>query len=174
MLYHTWGAPACSAGLIHDNPARVAESLQLFAMVDVAMRRASEVATPTLLEIVGGLGFASPLMRWLLKALRTTNFESVPPVALEVLHEFWESPLNEKLIEDMLRFLREKEIRNSLHKKVGILECWGAASEHHLFDMYKRSEVAVGEHASVPVPTEFDVDQLCTRKTLHSESSDEE
>ena len=174
MLWHVWGAPASSAGLIHEKPEKVTKSLAFFKKLALVMKRAGEIRTPVLVEILFDLGFQTPFMQWLQKALNTTEWTTVPDIVKVVLKEFWESPLNEKMIEDWNRFMREREQRNSLHKKVAIMECWRTGDDYDIMGQYKRKWRELMDHNSVSVPPKFDFEQLFRHHQVAEDATEED
>lgn len=158
MMWHVVGAPGCTAGLLHDDPSLVRKSLDFLSKVEDCLSEAEAIGTTLMKEMTFGQGFRSPLMKWVAKALRTTNYESVCDELKEVLEGMWSGLLNSKLIEDLNKQQREREQRGNLNKTVSRAEAWSLPTQHKLLHSYGRTEVKHG--AALAVPRSFDLGSM--------------
>lgn len=114
---YVWGAPCCTAGLLHKDPKFAEKSLLMLQAADKAMLEADAIGTPLTIELLRGQGLTTPLMRWLRQALRETSFTEVPALVKQVLDEMWGGLLNSKLVEDWNKDSATKHSRHPNRKR---------------------------------------------------------
>ena len=105
-----------------------------------------------------GQGCESHLMKYFGKTLKATAFLHLGPHAEKFVTELFSGPLNEKIVEDMMKIFRELETRGNNHKQVPHLTAWHAANHGKLLGAYNRAEVVSTSTASPPAS--FNTDNL--------------
>lgn len=89
MMWHVYGAPGTTAGLLSEDQLKVTERLRFLKDCKASFDYCDSHKTALLQEMVKGQGLTSPLMSWLMTVLGRVQFKHVPPVLAGFLREFW-------------------------------------------------------------------------------------
>ena len=150
QLFYTNGFGA-TAGLVHPDPAYVANSLRFFQDCSETMDAVHANGSLRAKQMMSDHPFCSPLSQHVLAELRSTSFRSLTPRLHTLLTDVWSGLLNTKIIEDCNKVQREAEQRNSNAKDLGRLAGWRAVTANKLVEAYRRTEIRSDVLYHVPV-----------------------
>ena len=173
MLWHTWGLPGVTAGLLDVDEGKQMRILDFLKEVDASTTAAYEFGTLACQRLLFGLGSSSPAMKWLLQRLRRDEFRRCDGPARELVRAMWSSLLNSKLVEDLNKLQREHETRTASAKHVSRMEAWRCGSQHKLLQSYERNEISVTTLHLEPPNFQQDELFLAPKRPGRSESEEE-
>ena len=154
MLWHTHGAPGCTAGCVHSDPEKQAVSIGLLREFDHAIDVGQGAGCPVLQRMAQQQGLNSPLMKWVRKGLKSIPV-GLPSVVVEILTKFWSSILNDKFIEDVNREIRGGETMDDTQVALPRVRAWQAGTQSGVLRRYGRAEVEVTTQAAAPTHVDW-------------------
>ena len=160
LIRHGDGLPASLAGMLHDNEELVMEKVREFRS---AVEAFEEAATKVhISSSVKSMVHESPLnitgMQWCIRFCRAGQWGPPTPQLRRLLHVYFRSFGQTKIVEDALGSLRDVESRAGPAKEVHHFTCWQKLVDSKLMAKYDRPEIT--HNTSVPVPKEFNGDSL--------------
>eukprot|EP00971_Amphidinium_carterae_P327318 6458613-Amphidinium_carterae.1 len=149
MIRHTNGFPQCLAGLLHEDPEKVLQSMAMLRSMAEAYEEAVEMSDGKISALVKRCPMNLSVMRLATKLARAGGWKVVTPQLRDLLRALFHALGQTKLIEDSLKNLREKETRFSNNKGLCHFTEWHSTTAAGLLTQYHRHEVDGTSNAAV-------------------------
>ena len=151
-LRYSMSYPFRMAPIGGDLGAEADSALLDYAKMWEAFVAARKYKMPSIVDLVQRCSLTGRAMEDMTRYARAADFKACE-VLKQRVYKVFSSLLNEKLIEDTNKQLREDETRGAANKDMKFYSAWDSPVSAGLFDQHRRCEIDCSNHG-LPLPTQ--------------------